>query len=786
MKSVPLSRIVASLLLGLGIGLSHSLAVVSIVANSEGNGGKTVTTSSGGSLSSGSTTVLLGTFTNPVANDAVIRGDDYAAMIALFTEFGDGNATAGSGAGGYTVDGSGEFSGIVSGIDASVSGFAPSGTDVYMLIVDDDGIGDVDQWAVFRDATWEVPADSLPFLDTFFTSDIDSQSELLRGNDNGGSLSLEVGFSSLNEIWDGGGGDDLWGTGANWLDDGAPAQGSIIHFAGSTRTTPDFNYGSFDQMAQIYFDDGAASFTLGGNSIKLQTNGSADPLIQNDSTSTQTVEFANIAWNDSGVIFANDGDIVLSLDGGAAPGSGALFLDNGSNLTLRTGSGRTITVNNSIQNAGGSVTVEGSGTVVLNNSANNYDGATTIDSGTLQLGVSEVINDASSVSVDGGTLDLAGQSETVSSLTLSSGAVTDSSQGANTITSLSNFSAEDGTISANLAGGVALQKTTSGTVTIEGSSTSYTGNTEIDEGTLQVGEGGSLPGSSAVFLGNGGTTGTAASFLISDADGGTTISNDINVNPGDGTNRTVGGTNTSGTNTFSGTINMDGSFGENRSTTVTAAGGGTVHLSGAIEGAGQNLVKTGAGTVEISNNANTYSGSTSVNEGTLLVTGSLGSTSSVTVNSGGTLAGGGSIGGPATLVGSGNLDPIGTLNFTDSLDIAGSVTGSRLLFDLSSDQVALSSGVLSIGIGLVDFSDFVLQNALVFSTYTLFSTNNPISGAFGPTLSGTTANGVFGTLSLADGGTDLIFSTAPEVSTGLPLLAVLLFAVLRQRRRCNH
>ncbi len=48
----------------------------------------------------------------------------------------------------------------------------------------------------------------------------------------------------------------------------------------------------------------------------------------------------------------------------------------------------------------------------------------------------------------------------------------------------------------------------------------YTGNTEIDAGRLEIASGGSLSGSSAIFVGRGSSTGTAASLLLTKSDGG--------------------------------------------------------------------------------------------------------------------------------------------------------------------------------------------------------------------------------------------------------------------------
>lgn len=115
--------------------------------------------------------------------------------------------------------------------------------------------------------------------------------------------------------------------------------------------------------------------------------------------------------------------------------------------------------------------------------------------------------------------------------------------------------------------------------------------------------------------------------------------------------RTIGGSNTSGTATFSGavTLNAFAGSGTGSRLEVTAANGGTVDFSGLISD-GVNSVpitKTGSGTVRFTRAAgNTYDGLTTVSAGTLLVNNTSGSgvgTGSVTVSTGATLGGTGFI-----------------------------------------------------------------------------------------------------------------------------------------------
>ena len=120
-------------------------------------------------------------------------------------------------------------------------------------------------------------------------------------------------------------------------------------------------------------------------------------------------------------------------------------------------------------------------------------------------------------------------------------------------------------------------------------------------------------------------------------------------------------------------------------TTYDIATGTTTTLSGDISGSG-GVTKEGLGTLVLEG-TNTYTGTTDINAGTLLINASnAGATSAYEINSGGTLGGTGSIGGATTLDSGGFLSPGDggtgdTLSFLSSLDIQNASAGS-LLFDL--------------------------------------------------------------------------------------------------------
>ena len=156
--------------------------------------------------------------------------------------------------------------------------------------------------------------------------------------------------------------------------------------------------------------------------------------------------------------------------------------------------------------------------------------------------------------------------------------------------------------------------------------------------------------------------------------------------------------------TGGGTVNF-GSFGQTIGSLASAAGVGTLNLSGpltlggtasspvnqtanyggAITGAG-GVIMNGLGT-KIFSGANTYTGGTTVNAGGLLINGALAGTgNAVTVNGGASLGGTGSIGGSVTVAGGSGPGTWGTISLVDG------VAGTPTLSDASSTDTVLTIG----------------------------------------------------------------------------------------------
>jgi hypothetical protein len=89
---------------------------------------------------------------------------------------------------------------------------------------------------------------------------------------------------------------------------------------------------------------------------------------------------------------------------------------------------------------------------------------------------------------------------------------------------------------------------------------------------------------------------------------------------------------------------------------------------------------------------------------------------------------------------------------------------------------------LTIGSGMLEFNDFNFTALTGFGpgTYTLFDTSAAITGSLGSSLSGS-VGGFSATLSLADGGNDVVLTVVPE-PTGMVLAGMGLLGMIGMAR----
>ncbi|WP_304441715.1 S-layer family protein [Limnohabitans sp. G3-2] len=252
----------------------------------------------------------------------------------------------------------------------------------------------------------------------------------------------------------------------------------------------------------------------------------------------------------------------------------------------------------------GALNTSGAATTTLTAANTSFAGTATIDAGsTLKLGHANALGTASTVTVNG-TLDLNSYSPTVSSVSGSTGTITNSA--ASTTSTLAtggdNSSTTYGGVIQNGVGTVALTKNGTGTVTLSGGNT-YTGGTTISAGTLKMGH--------ATALGGSGGAVSVASGAALDLNG-TTMTN-TNALTLRGTGISDGGalSNSSSTaGTYAGTVVLG-------SASSIGSAVGEITASGVISGAFA-LTKVGASSLTLTG-SNSYSGGTTVAAGALKV-----------------------------------------------------------------------------------------------------------------------------------------------------------------------
>lgn len=526
--------------------------------------------------------------------------------------------------------------------------------------------------------------------------------------------------------------------------------------------------------------------TVSGERLTLSGTG--------ESTSEGALRIASGTATWGGIVTLAANSTVLAGGGNVlkiGPGSGTAINLQGNTLDYAGAGGHEVL--GGVLGTGG-IAKRGSGPLTLSGSGS-YSGATTIALGkivanaTSALGTSPVTTAGGSLElsggfdVGGGLLTLNGESLTnVSGNNTYSGPVTTGTSAArifatsgtmtlsNTISQSSpsnaiTFSGDGVTlISGNLDASLTsldinAEASDVPTVILTGSNANFTGTVGVQKGTLQLGDGGttgSLPGGTAFNIGSG------ARVIVKQSD-----------------------TVTQGTD-FSGTLNGLGGF--------TQAGSGTTIL----------------------NFANSYTGTTNVDAGTLIINGNqAAATGAVTVANGATLGGSGVIGGAVTVNGilsPGNSPGILTVA---SLDL---IAGSTTLMQISGagnlagtagtdyDQLVISTtGGLSYGGTLsldfantATFDDGTTFDLLSFTGSTLRNfgaVTSTGSGSYG----GLTFSGVDGVWTALFGSQQLTFSeltgqlrlttnsAVPEIdpATGSSALSLIagVVALIEQRRR---
>ena len=393
--------------------------------------------------------------------------------------------------------------------------------------------------------------------------------------------------------------------------------------------------------------------------------------------------------------------------GASGNGLGAAIFINGVMANIGVSSG-TVTYANTISGTGlntGGVTTAlnktGAGTLILS-ATNDFTGNVNISAGTLSIAATANLGNAANgvVIANGGTLAV------TATATLASGRAFKIAGSSTLDIASATTTTLQGVISDGASAGT-LVKNDAGTLLLQAANT-YTGGTMVNAGTLQLSGAGRL----------GATTGT------------TTI---------------AGGTlDLGGTTQTQAAVNLNGGTLQNGSLNAPISStGGAINAIG-----GTASLTTTAGTTTLST-ANSYSGGTTVNGGTLQISGAgtLGATTGTTTIAGGTLdlggttqtqaavalSGGtlqnGSLNAPISSTG-GTLDGIGgtasltttagttIVAGTDAYTGATTVNGGTLRVDgtiTGTSGVAVNSGGVLTGVGAIDPLTVAINNGGVFA-----------------------------------------------------------------------
>jgi fibronectin-binding autotransporter adhesin len=351
-------------------------------------------------------------------------------------------------------------------------------------------------------------------------------------------------------------------------------------------------------------------FYAGDNVIFNDAAGTANANVTINGGTLGNVQPGSVTVGNTAVNYTFSGDPIAGSTSLVKHGPGSLTLNSGNNYTGGT------TVNGGILNDGafnslgsGSLNVSG-GTVNLNNQQsiasaavsggllNLANGGATLGNGLLTLSGGSLNNTSGSPVTlnNNNALNLNGSFVFVGSNPLNTGAGPVTLGAAPTVT----VSSGTLTIGGSIAGGFGL--TTSGAgMLVLGASNSYTGNTTIAQGTLQLGAAGAIP--------SGANTGNivfsnAAAAAVLDLGGNNATVNGLSQPSASTTNMVLnnlsGGTATLSVGGSNASSTFAGLLADNNN-----GGGGVLALT-----------KFGSGVLTL-NSANTYSGLTTINGGTL-------------------------------------------------------------------------------------------------------------------------------------------------------------------------
>ncbi len=494
------------------------------------------------------------------------------------------------------------------------------------------------------------------------------------------------------------------------------------------------------------FNAGTGTITLSGGTFSLSGAGAIN------ADSGLNLSGATLDLNGNSLaVAALSGTSGTITDNNATPGTSTLTVNQSTTTsfsgTLADGPTRFL-----------ALVMSGNGTLALD-SADSYSGGTTINAGTVQLGNAAALG-SGGLTMSGGELDLNGNSIAVAALSGTTGTITDNNAtpGTSTLTvNQSTTTSFSGTLADGSTRFLALVMSGNGTLALDGAD-SYSGGTTINAGTVQLGNAAAL-GSGGLTMSGGELDLNGNSIAVAALSGTTGTITDNNATPGTST-LTV---NQSTTTSFSGTL----ADGPTRFLALVMSGNGTLALDGADSYSGGTTIN--AGTVQLGNAAALGSGGLTMSGGELDLNGNsiavaalsgtggtitdnnaTPGTSTLTVNQSTTTSFSGTLAdGPTrflALVMSGN----GTLALDSADSYSGGTTINAGTVQLG-NAAALGSGELTLSGGELDLNGNSIAVAALSSTGGTITDNNATPGTSTLTVNQSTTTSFSGTL--ADGPT---------------------------------
>ncbi len=557
-------------------------------------------------------------------------------------------------------------------------------------------------------------------------------------------------------------------------------------------------YGAYSTLATSSGTDALNSIITVGGTTTLAAGAHTTNTLKIDNASSGALDIGatSLTLAGGGLLFTGGTDYAIN-NGNLNSTLGAV-----SDLVIHQNGNGTLTINGVITNGAGAQTLTktGDGKLVLATN-NTYTGQTYINGGTLAgadfSGTNSIFGGAAAntgVNINGGTLQYTGVTDSTSrTLSLgNNGGTLQVDGGSGVVLTWSGVISN----TVNTASAGSLTKTGTGTLLLTTAANTFTGGVFINEGVLQLNNAESLGTTSAPNVVTFGASSTGTLRL----NGFSTLIAGLK------TNATVGTPIVENANAAAATLTVNSAFADTYAGVIqNGTGVGTLSLA-----------KENANTLTLSG-ANTYTGTTTVNSGTLLVNGTHTGAGAYSVNASGTLGGSGTIDGTVTLNSGSTLSPgnsPGTLSTGAQTWLDGGNYNWQLLNAAAAagtgyDTVAITGGLnLSSLTGSPDFNinlwtlssigPDVNGNALNFSdgsTYSwkLVSTTTGITGfnAANFTINTAATNGTSGfsnsftgSFNVSVTGNDLYLNYAaiPEPSTWA-LLAFSLTTVMVLRRR---